>query len=99
MIRDQDDYDLYAHLIATAPLRAGLIRDGSDWPLCSAYKRRMRFNASIRTTDQVPSGPNQAIAANATELCQRNVLICAALTGFRFNALAVRKEQRAAVIE
>jgi len=66
MIRDQDDYDLYAHLIATAPLRAGLIRDGSDWPLCSAYKRRMRFNASIRTTDQVPSGPNQVIAANAT---------------------------------
>ena len=28
MIRDQDDCDMYAHLIATAPLRAGLIRDG-----------------------------------------------------------------------
>lgn len=66
MIRDQDDYDLHSHLIATAPLRAGLIRDGREWPLCSAYKRRMRFNASIKTTDQVPSGPDLAIVANAT---------------------------------
>ena len=46
LIRDQDDYALHDHLIATAPLRAGLTRDGSDWPLCSAYKRRMRFAAS-----------------------------------------------------
>ena len=70
MIRGQDNYDLYAHLIATAPVRAGLIRDGSEWPLCSAYKRRMRFNAPIRTTDQVPSGLNQAIAANATRIAR-----------------------------
>lgn len=46
LIRDQDDYDLHDHLIATAPLRMGLVRDPKDWPLCSAYKRRMRFNAS-----------------------------------------------------
>ncbi|WP_458791623.1 REP-associated tyrosine transposase [Yoonia sp. MH D7] len=46
LIRDQDDYALHDHLIATAPLRAGLTRDASSWPLCSAYKRRMRFNAS-----------------------------------------------------
>lgn len=45
-IRDRDDYDLHDHLIATAPLRAGLTRDGSDWPLCSAYKRRNQVNAS-----------------------------------------------------
>jgi putative transposase len=67
-IRDQDDYALHAHLIATAPLRAGLTRDGSDWPLCSAYKRRMRLGASIRTTGQVPSGPNQAVAESATRM-------------------------------
>lgn len=46
LIRDQDDYDLHDHLIATAPLKMGLVRDGRDWPLCSAYKRRMRPDAS-----------------------------------------------------
>jgi putative transposase len=45
-IRDQDDYALHDHLIATAPIRLGLVRDPKDWPLCSASKRRMRFNAS-----------------------------------------------------
>ena len=45
-IRDQDDYVLYDHLIATAPIRHGLVRQSGDWPLCSAYKRRMRLNAS-----------------------------------------------------
>ncbi len=56
-IRDQDDYDRHDHLIATAPLRAGLLRDQSEWPLCSAYQRRMRFNASnpaARTTALAP---------------------------------------------
>lgn len=46
MIKDQDDYALHDHLIATAPLRAGLTRDGSEWPLCSAYKRRGRSNVT-----------------------------------------------------
>lgn len=46
LIKDQDDYDMHDHLIATAPLRHGLVRDTKDWPLCSASKRRMRFNAS-----------------------------------------------------
>ena len=45
-IRDQDDYDLHDRLIATAPLKLGLVRDPKEWPLCSAHKRRMRFNAS-----------------------------------------------------
>jgi len=67
MIRDQDDHDLHVHLIATAPLRAGLIRDGADWPLCSAYKRRVRFDASSRTIDRAPSGPNPATVVNATQ--------------------------------
>ena len=57
-IRDQDDFDRHDHLIATAPLRAGLQRDGTQWPLCSAYHRRMRFNASpdqgIKTTALAP---------------------------------------------
>lgn len=48
LIKDHDDYAMHDHLIATAPLRAGLIRDGSDWPLCSAHKRRIRFEASRR---------------------------------------------------
>lgn len=68
-IKDADDYALHDHLIATAPLRAGLLRDGGDWPLCSAYKRRMRFNASsVKTTDQAPSNPNLATAENATQM-------------------------------
>ncbi|MEN8895885.1 MAG: transposase [Yoonia sp.] len=59
LIRDQGDYHLHAHLIATAPLRAGLARKETEWPLCSAYQRRMRFNASppldqIRTIAPVP---------------------------------------------
>jgi putative transposase len=67
-IRDAEDYALYDHLIATAPLRAGLLRDGGDWPLCSAYKRRMRFNASlVKTTDRAPSTPNPKAAENAIQ--------------------------------
>ena len=56
-IRDQDDYDLHAHLIATAPIKAGLSRNRKEWPLCAAYQRRMRFNASsarVKTTAPVP---------------------------------------------
>jgi len=67
-IKDADDYALHDHLIATAPLRAGLLWNGGDWPLCSAYKRRMRFNASsVKTTDQAPSNPNSITAGNATQ--------------------------------
>lgn len=40
LIRDQQDYDLHDHLIATAPLREGLVSQGTHWPYCSAYKRR-----------------------------------------------------------
>ena len=50
LIKDQDDYALHDHLIATAPLRAGLTRDGSEWPLCSAYRRRMRSNETSRSS-------------------------------------------------
>ena len=68
LIKEADDYALHDHLIATAPLRAGLLWNGGDWPLCSAYKRRMRFNASlVNTTDQAPSNPNSITAGNATQ--------------------------------
>ena len=75
LIRDHADFSLHEHLIATAPLRAGLLRDGSDWPLCSVYTRRMRFNASLplssttvsRTTDRAPSTQDQATAGNAMQ--------------------------------
>ncbi len=56
-IRAQADYDLHAHLIATAPLRAGLERGGQDWPLCSAYRLRMRFNASPKPAKTIALAP------------------------------------------
>ena len=66
-IRDPEDYDLHAHLIATAPLRAGLVAKDSVWPYCAAYRRKMRLDASQpKTTDPVPLGLNQATAGNAS---------------------------------
>lgn len=42
LIRDQEDFDLHDHLIATAPLRAGLVARRDSWPYCSETKRRHR---------------------------------------------------------
>ena len=61
MIRDQDDYDLHDHLIATAPFRAGLVAKGGAWPYSSAHK------LDAKTIAPVPSVQDQAIAATATQ--------------------------------
>lgn len=67
-IKDQEDFALHDHLIATAPLRAGLLRNGGEWPFSSAVKRSMRVNASYaKTIAPVPSGPNPKAAVNATQ--------------------------------
>ncbi len=47
-IRDQDDYALHAHLIATAPLKLNLVRNPADWPLCSAHKRKTSGRLATR---------------------------------------------------
>lgn len=42
LIRDQEDYDLHDHLIATAPVRHGLVRKDGQWPYCSAVRQGTR---------------------------------------------------------
>lgn len=66
LIRDQEDYDLYDHLIASAPVVAGLVRKPEDWSLSSIHlnagaARRVRLGAPppaarpvARTTAPVP---------------------------------------------
>ncbi len=49
LIRDQHDYDLHDHLIATAPLREGLIDAGSHWPYCSRFKRQQTRTATVQS--------------------------------------------------
>jgi putative transposase len=61
-IRDRADLDLHRHLIATAPVTAGLVRQPGDWPYGSLQQRR---SACVRTTDPFPSSPDQAVAATA----------------------------------
>lgn len=39
MIRDHQDFDLHEHLIATAPLREGVVKEGVRWPYSSMAKR------------------------------------------------------------
>ncbi len=39
-IRDQQDFDLHMHLIATAPIRAGLVAQPHLWPYGSAARRQ-----------------------------------------------------------
>lgn len=65
-IRDRDDYDLHMHLIATAPVHAGLVKRPGDWPFSSLRRRKVDLDPPrFRTTDRVPSAPDPAIAATA----------------------------------
>ncbi|WP_019955455.1 REP-associated tyrosine transposase [Yoonia vestfoldensis] len=61
-IRAEADFALHMHLIATAPVRAGLVRRATDWPYASWHHRR---GTTLRTIAPVPSSPDPAIAAPA----------------------------------
>ncbi|WP_342076416.1 transposase [Yoonia sp. SS1-5] len=66
-IRDPDDYDRHVHVIATAPIVAGLARAPGEWPYSSTHRRRMDLDPSrSKTTVRVPSDPDQAIAVIAS---------------------------------
>ncbi|MFQ1701556.1 REP-associated tyrosine transposase [Loktanella agnita] len=65
-IRDQNDFALHMHLIAAAPVHAGLVKRPADWPFSSLQRRKVGLDPPIvRTTAQVPSDPDLTIAANA----------------------------------
>jgi putative transposase len=61
-IREAADFALHMHLIATAPVRAGLVRRATDWPYASWH---YRTGTALRTTAPVPSSPDPATAAPA----------------------------------
>ncbi len=61
-IRDADDFAQHLHLIATTPVRAGLVRRATDWPHASWHYRK---GATLRTIAPVPSSPDPATAVPA----------------------------------
>lgn len=66
-IRDVNDYDRHMHVIATAPVQAGLVRKASDWPFSSVAVRKMGLDPSPpKTTALVQLVQDQAIAAPAS---------------------------------
>ena len=67
LIRDQPDYERHIHVIATAPVEAGLVKRPGDWPY-SSFSRRDAVGRppSVKTTAPVPSSRNPSIAARAS---------------------------------
>lgn len=66
VIRDADDFDLHMHLIAAAPVHAGLVKRPTDWPYSSLQYRKMDLDpSSPRTTAPVPLAQSQKAAVIA----------------------------------
>ena len=67
-IRDHVDYERHMHVIATAPVLAGLVSKASDWPYCSLHQRKMGLDPSLpKTTAPVRLRPDPPTAARASE--------------------------------
>lgn len=67
VIRDDADFDRHMHVIATAPVQAGLVKKASDWPFGSLAVRKMGLDpSSPKTTDPVRLVPSPAVAARAS---------------------------------
>lgn len=67
VIRDIGDYDRHMHLIATAPVQAGLVKKASDWPFGSLATRKMGLDPSpSKTTAPVRSVQDPATVARAS---------------------------------
>ena len=66
VIRDQADFDLHMHVIASAPVHAGLVKRSGDWPYSSLQRRKMGLDPSPpKTIGQVPSNPDRIIVGIA----------------------------------
>ena len=67
LIRDQLDYERHMHVIASAPVQAGLVKKASDWPYSSLSRRKMGLDPSpVKTTAPVRSAQDQETAARAS---------------------------------
>lgn len=67
-IRDHADFERHVHVIASAPVHAGLATSPSDWPYSSLRHRRPAFKeADVRTTDPAPSARDPAIVATSSQ--------------------------------
>lgn len=63
MIRDEADYDLHMHVIASAPVHAGLVKRPADWPYSSLQRRKMGLDPSPpKTIGPVPLTQDQTAA-------------------------------------
>ncbi|MEJ6403655.1 REP-associated tyrosine transposase [Yoonia sp. 2307UL14-13] len=62
VIRDDQDFDRHMHLIAAAPVQAGLVKKSGDWPYSSLRKVALE-PPTLKTTVPVPSAPNRTTAA------------------------------------
>ena len=66
MIRDIDDYDRHMHVIASAPVHAGLVKKAGDWPYSSLQQRKSAVDPSpVKTTAPVRSALSLVTAARA----------------------------------
>jgi len=68
-IRDRADFERHVHVIASAPVHAGLVKNPFDWPHTSLSRRRPIFqDQRARTTAPVPSSPNPATVAMSIQI-------------------------------
>lgn len=66
MIRDIGDFDRHMHVIATAPVQAGLVKKPGDWPYSSLNTRKMGLDpTAAKTIAPVRSIQGPATAARA----------------------------------
>ena len=67
VIRDTADFQRHMHIMAAAPVQAGLAASPADWPYASWRRRRVGLDPpDIRTIARAPSFPGPSIAANAS---------------------------------
>ncbi|WP_296426678.1 transposase [Yoonia sp.] len=66
MIRDQADFQFHMHVIAAAPVHAGLVRAPGGWRFSTVQRRKVGLDPpTARTTGRVPLGQGPATAATA----------------------------------
>ncbi len=67
VIRDEQDFDLHMHVIASAPVHAGLVKRPGEWPYSSLQHRKMGLDPSpLKTIGPVPLVRGQKAAAIAS---------------------------------
>lgn len=67
VIRDSADFQLHMHVMAAAPVQAGLVGRPGAWPYASWNARKVGLDPPpFKTTDPVQSFPDPAAAATAS---------------------------------